>query len=257
MGVVLVGCLNRRIVSSAGHETDWGVEVTWHGHSCFTFRDANGKVVVVDPFDESVGYKMLKLYADVLLITHNHFDHNNTQAVLSLSRSPLKIIDSTGTVKAAGFDFQALQADHDDQGGLINGRTLIFVWKMGGLKMADLGDLGQKALTPGQKEALQNVDILFVPVGGVVTLDGPRAYEIVRDIAPRAVFPMHYGRPEAHFYPLNPVEPFLNLFPADQVRRFDGATIRLTKKDLTDKTVIYVPSSFTPTNTLERYPFFQ
>ena len=128
---------------------------------------------------------------------------------------------------------------------------------MGGLKIADLGDLGQKTLTPGQKEALQGVDILFVPVGGVVTLDAPGAYEIVREISPRAVFPMHYGRPEAHFYPLDPVDPFLNLFPPDQIHRFDGATIRLSRKDLTDKTVVYVPGSFIPTNFIVKYPLFQ
>jgi L-ascorbate metabolism protein UlaG (beta-lactamase superfamily) len=247
-GILFLGCVSRRVVPSPGHSADWGVEVTWHGHSCFSFRDANGRVVVIDPFDETVGYRPLKLYADAVLITHNHFDHNNIQAVFPFGRSSLKIVDSTGTVRSAGFDFQALQADHDDQGGEINGRTLLMVWRMGGLKIAHLGDLGQKQLTAEQREALQGVDLLFIPVGGVVTLDAPGAAEIVREIAPRAVFPMHYGRPEVRFYPLDPVDPFLALFPPDQVHRLSGATVRISRKDLTDKTVIYVPGSFVSTN---------
>ena len=253
IAVLLAGCFSRRVVPAGGlASADWGVEITWHGHSCFSFRDGDGRVVVIDPFDDTVGYKPLRLFADALLVTHNHFDHNNVQAVFPMGRAALKVIDSTGTMKAAGFAFQAVEAGHDDHGGTINGRTLLFIWQMGGLKIAHLGDLGQRKLTPEQKEALQGVDVLFVPVGGVVTLDARGAYGIIEEIHPRAVFPMHYGRPEAHFYPLNPLDPFLALFPADRVRRFDGAVVRVAPKDLSEKTVVYVPGSFVPSNVSQR-----
>jgi L-ascorbate metabolism protein UlaG (beta-lactamase superfamily) len=244
----LAGCVFRRVIPGAGNPAVRGVEVTWHGHSCFSFRDGSGRVVVIDPYDESVGYQPLKLTADALLITHDHFDHNNAKAVWPVGRQSLRIVDSTGTVQVGGLEFQGLQADHDNQGGIINGPTLIFIWTMGGLKIAHLGDMGQKSLTPVQKQVLQGVDVLFVPIGGFVTLDAIHAYKIVQEIAPRVVIPMHYGRPEVRFYPLDPVDPFLKLFPPEQVHRFKGATIRFTKSDLTDGTVVCAPESFTSTN---------
>jgi L-ascorbate metabolism protein UlaG (beta-lactamase superfamily) len=247
-GLLLTACLPRRIVPNAGDPERWGLDIVWHGHSCFSFRDGSGRLVVIDPFDETVGYQSLRLWADVLLITHDHFDHNNVKSVSAVDRSSMTVVNSTGTVQARKLTITGVLADHDDKEGRAFGRTCLFIWTMGGLRIAHLGDLGQRSLTPSQKEALRSVDVLLIPVGGFVTLDAPGALKIAQEIAPRVVIPMHYGRPEARFYPLDPVDPFVKLFGSDRVRRFQGSRLHLVKEDLPSKMTLYVPETPISTN---------
>jgi len=248
----LGGCMPQRLVPSLDHSADWGVEITWHGHSCFSFRDGEGRVVVIDPFDETVGYQPLRLWADVVLVTHDHFDHNNVKSTLPIDRS-YTVVDSTGTIRAHGLVFKGVLAAHDNQEGRIHGLTRMYVWTMGGITLAHVGDLGQRTLTDEQKAILQNVDILFVPVGGFVTLDADGARRIVDDVHPHGVFPMHYGRVEVRFYPLDRVDPFLKLFSPSQVHEVKGSSLKLARKDLIQTEgqgpAIYVFDSATDSNT--------
>jgi L-ascorbate metabolism protein UlaG (beta-lactamase superfamily) len=172
------------------------VDVRWWGHSCFSIRDSAGRVFLLDPFDDTVGYPPARVKPDAVLITHDHFDHNAVPRVpVSVlapggtavasngggtraepepqpapsrpsSVVPFPIVMSTGTATAAGIEVTGILADHDDQGGRRNGTTRIYIWEMGGLRWAHLGDIGQHSLRPDQREALAGVDVLFIPVGG-------------------------------------------------------------------------------------------
>jgi L-ascorbate metabolism protein UlaG (beta-lactamase superfamily) len=220
---------------------EWGVDVTWQGHSCFTLKDSVGRTVVMDPFDATVGYGQLRLRADALLITHNHFDHNYKRAVVSRSRN-IDLMESSGTVTVADMPVTGIPSDHDKAHGNIHGRNRIFVFFMGGVSCATLGDLGQEKLTEEQRRALGSVDVLFIPVGGVTTIDAIHAKALVDELKPIAVFPMHYG--DARFYHLDPVEKFLSLFPDDQVKRLKESTVRIKKPSSTSKPIVY---TLTPT----------
>jgi L-ascorbate metabolism protein UlaG (beta-lactamase superfamily) len=216
---------------------EWGVDVTWHGHSCFSLTDSLGRTVVIDPFDDTVGYGHLQLRADALLITHSHFDHNNISAVKPRVAS-MDIVQSTGMSSVASeMTVVGIPSEHDKVQGQVNGHNRIYIFTMGGLRFGHMGDFGQEDLTPLQKSMIGSVDVLFVPVGGFTTLEAAGAKKIIDELKPALVFPMHYGN--IRFYKLDPVDSFTNLFPPAQVKKMDRSTVRIRKSELPSQPLIF------------------
>lgn len=168
------------------------MQITWYGQSCFEIiakNKENGEaVIVIDPFTDETGLKVPKLTADVLLVSHNHFDHNNIKAV---GGEPF-LINSAGEYEVKDVFVQGIKAWHDNQGGKERGEVIIYKIEAEGIKLCHLSDLGQKELTSEQLEQIGDVDVLFLPVGGKYTIDAKDAAEIVSQIEPRIVIPMHY-----------------------------------------------------------------
>ena len=164
------------------------MKITWNGHSCFTLSTADG-TAVLDPYaDLSVpGYKPLKLTADLVLCSHGHSDHNGSQCV-ALSGKPCSITVET------------IASWHDDAEGAKRGDNTIHVLGTEGMRIAHLGDLGCE-LSAEQINLLQDLDVLMIPVGGFFTIDAEQAAEIIRQLQPRVVIPMHY-RQGIHGYPV-------------------------------------------------------
>lgn len=216
----------------------WGVDIAWHGHSCFTIEDSVGRRVAIDPYDETVGYGRLSITADALLITHGHFDHSDRRAVRARARS-IDIVDaSSGThTVAAGLVVTGIPSAHDDERGRIHGLNTMYLFQMGGLRCLHMGDLGEPELSDYQRKLIGKVDVLFIPVGGVTTLDARQAKTVVDQLNPGAVFPMHHG--DIRFYRLDSVEAFAALFPAGDVRR-GKTSVRVRPSDLTDTPIVYI-----------------
>ncbi len=169
------------------------MEITYLGHSCFKLKSKAGFVAFIDPFDtEMVGESLPKDVADILLISHNHADHSNKAVITgAINREKTFVIDKEGEYEIAGVLITALKTYHDKADGAERGKNLVFSIKMDGLNMVHLGDLGHK-LSNGQIEKLGNVDVLMLPVGGEFTIDAEMALEIVKDVSPSYVVPMHY-----------------------------------------------------------------
>ncbi|MCB4757720.1 MAG: MBL fold metallo-hydrolase [Elusimicrobia bacterium] len=233
---LLCGCFHKPIPNQAGNP-DWGVEITWHGHSCFTIKDSVNRTVVIDPFDETVGYGRLHLKADAVLVTHNHFDHNRVQAVKARVKN-IDLVESTGTLTvASGLDVSGILAPHDEQGGEINGFTRIYSFIMGGLRLVHLGDLGTSAISPEILGFIGRPDVLFIPVGGFTTLDALQAKKVIDIVKPRVVIPMHFG--DIRFYKLAPLSDFTKLFSNSAVIDWDDSHFRLRRGDLQETPVVY------------------
>ncbi len=233
----LAGCVIKALPLEPGNPK-WGLDITWHGHSCFTLKDSVDRTIVIDPFDDSVGYGHLSEFADAVLITHHHFDHDYRAGVHPRMKL-LDTVQSTGTVTVAvGLQVTGLPSVHDKEGGQINGLNTIYLFVMGGLRCVHMGDVGTPELTDFEKKMIGKVDVLFVPVGGVTTVNAEEAKQIVDELKPSVVFPMHYGN--IRFYPLDSVDRFTALFPKEQVRTVDANHIRLHETDLTDKPVVYI-----------------
>jgi len=238
----LAGCIIKPLPSGVGNPK-WGLDVTWHGHSCFMLKDSVDRTVVIDPFDDSVGYGHLVTYADALLITHHHFDHDYRAGVRPRLKN-MDVVQSTGTVTvASGLQITGIPSVHDKEGGQINGPNIIYLFVLGGLRCVHLGDVGTSDLTDFEKNMIGKVDVLFIPVGGVTTINAVEAKRMVDELHPSVVFPMHYGN--IRFYPLDSVERFTALFPKDQVHVLDANHVRLHAADLTDKPAVYVLQSTT------------
>ncbi len=235
--LILAGCTPKHLPPELGNPK-WGIDVTWHGHSCFTLTDSVGRSIVIDPYDETVGYGMLNLRADALLITHSHFDHSNRRAVKS-RLSDIDIVDSsTGTwTVASGLVVTGIASSHDPDGGQINGPNTMYLFQLGGLRCLHLGDVGDPHLSDYQKNLIGRVDVLFVPVGGVTTVGPRQAKALVDELKPGAVFPMHYG--DIRFHRLEGVEKFAALFPSQNVFR-NAASVRIRPTDLTESPIVYI-----------------
>lgn len=156
------------------------MKITWIGHSCFKVEKGE-YCVVLDPYaDGSVpGLLPVRESANMVLCSHEHGDHNARQLV---------------AVEAADENVIAVNricTYHDDEKGTKRGPNIIHVLEDGELRIAHLGDLGCR-LEAEQIEQLKNLDAALIPVGGFYTIDADEAAELVRQISPRIVIPMHY-----------------------------------------------------------------
>jgi len=161
------------------------------GHSCFRLqgKDSKGEnvTIITDPFNKEYGLNMPSTEADIVTISHDHKDHNNTGAVKG---SPY-IINTAGEYEVRDVFIQGIDSAHNDKDGKEQGGNIIYRISMEDVVITHLGDLG-RVLDNKQIEVLQGTDILLVPVGGTYTLDAKKAIEVINQIEPRIVIPMHY-----------------------------------------------------------------
>lgn len=184
------------------------MKIQWLGHACFLITTSGGKKIMTDPFDSSVGLAEPAVPADIVTVSHQHFDHN---AVGVVPGNPV-VVQEAGERKIDTITFTGIPSYHDQAGGRQRGNNTIFLIEADGLKICHLGDLGH-VLEEEQKSRLSGVDVLMVPVGGTYTIDAAEAARVVEQISPRYVIPMHF-KTEALQLPIAPVEPFLKHFPA-------------------------------------------
>jgi L-ascorbate metabolism protein UlaG (beta-lactamase superfamily) len=178
--------------------------VTWLGHSCFLLQSENGLSVLLDPFHESeVGYTMPFTDADIVIISHDHMDHNNVEA----AGSGAQVIFGPGEYISLGMDIRGIKSYHDEQRGRLRGTNTIFCFTLDGIRVCHLGDLGH-TLSRAQSKAIGPVDLLFLPVGGRYTIDALGANETMRQLHPAVAVPMHY-QTRALSFELDPLDDFL------------------------------------------------
>ncbi len=172
------------------------MQIIWRGQSCFQITSQIGKNnlvnIVIDPFDETIGLRIPKLEADILLVSHNHYDHNNIKAV---EGDPF-LVDGPGEYEVKGIFIQGIDSYHDSSFGKERGLNTIYIIETEEMKICHLGDLGQKELTDEQIEKIIEVDILMIPVGGIFTISAKEAMKIISQIEPKIVIPMHYCLPK-------------------------------------------------------------
>jgi len=214
------------------------MQINWLGHSSFLITsqtEKNGPVkIVIDPFDEKIGLKMPKVEADILLISHDHYDHNNKAAV----RGDYFLIDSPGEYEIKGVYIEGIKAFHDEEGGKERGAITIYKIDSEGLNICHLSDFGQKLLASEQEEKIGDIDILMIPVGGEFTLNPSNAWKLVQEISPKIVIPMHYKVPGLKI-DLKEVQEFLKEAGQEDIKPEKKLIIK--KRDLEDgKTKIFL-----------------
>lgn len=230
--IVLVAVLAAQSTASA--DPGKPVAVHWWGQATVSIETYWNLRIVIDPFALGIGYDNPHLAADLVLITHEHPDHNNEALVEDepivvrgltangrvaplrriLDRLPnqerptwtdanVSAIRSTHEVTVT-----AVPAWHDDEQGRNRGANAMFVIDVDGLRIVHCGDLGQSRLTDEQLQALGHVDVLLIPVGGIYTIDGRQAVDVIAQVKPRVAIPIHFKTPALTFG-LRAVEPFI------------------------------------------------
>jgi len=208
------------------------MKITWHGQSLFEViaktKDKEEVRIITDPFDKKLGIKLPKLKGDVLIITHGHYDHNNKGAV---EGKPF-LIDGPGEYEVKRVFIKGIPAFHDSLERKKRGQVTVFTIEVEGIKICHLSDIGQKELTEKQLEEIGEVDILMIPVGGIHTLDAKEASEIVNQVEPQIVIPMHYKLPKLK-EKLEGVDKFLKVLGVKNSEKMNKLSIR--KKDLSEE----------------------
>lgn len=183
-------------------------DIQYLGHACFRIRGRDG-VVLCDPYNRTNGLDMGRPTAHIVTVSHDHPDHNNVAQVRPM-REKLFVVDGPGEYEVGGIMIAGVRTYHDKAKGAELGRNIVYVIHIDDLVFCHLGDLGHE-LSQAQIEAIGNVDVLFVPVGGGETISPAEAISVISQIEPRVVIPMHYANAQLSFdQPLAPLDRFIH-----------------------------------------------
>ena len=202
------------------------MRIRWFGQSAYLLTGEH--TVLVDPFGDLAARfaarglvfpypPISELDADLVLVTHEHGDHNAVEAARG---EPVVLRSTAGTHESPAGEVVGIASEHDDVAGTSRGPNTIFCFTLDGLRLCHLGDFGQPALRAEQRAAIGEVDVLFLPVGGGPTVGGEEAAAVVRALRPRLVVAMHSGNEAVTF--LGGPEPFLEALGA-HVERLQGS----------------------------------
>jgi L-ascorbate metabolism protein UlaG (beta-lactamase superfamily) len=220
------------------------MRVDWYGQAAFRLsgRDAT---VFIDPFGDISGltargvqfdYPSISgVDADLLLITHEHVDHNGVEAI---DGEPAVLRSTAGRLESPIGEVVAIASEHDAAAGTERGPNTIFVFDLDGVRVAHFGDFGQAALRDEQAAAIGEVDLMFLPVGAGPTIGADEAAAIIERLKPRWVVPMHYRTHRVGF--LEPADAFLERMP--HVHRLDESGFD-TDELADDRPLVVVPAA--------------
>ena len=230
----LAGFLTLLLSTASRADSGNPVAVRWWGQAMVSIETHWNLRLVIDPFGANIGYPDPQVSGDLVLVSHEHGDHNNVELVGGrkfivrglgengevatidhvLDRRPgqpnpswkdtrLRIARSSQAIRIT-----SIASWHDDTEGSQRGANAIFLIEVDGLRIVHCGDLGQPRLSAQQLAAMGAVDVLLIPVGGVYTVDGQQAANITRQVKPSVVVPIHFKTPNL-VYDLQPVQGFL------------------------------------------------
>ncbi|MDN5345018.1 MAG: hypothetical protein PWQ18_1132 [Clostridia bacterium] len=220
----------------------------WLGHASFYLESPAGGRLVTDPYGPQVSPAATVVTADVVTISHEHWDHNYLEGVkgnpevwrgLSPDGATWEKVDKT----CKDVHAYTVPAYHDDAAGAKRGKNAVFVFEIGDLRLAHLGDLGH-LLNEDQVRQIGRLDGVMIPVGGYFTIDAGQAWQTVEALKPRVVLPMHYLVPGMQGFPIAGVDEFTA--GRANVRRFGEVKVDLRPETLPQETEVWVLAASQP-----------
>lgn len=210
------------------------MKIQYLGHSSFKLTSSAGTTIVTDPYSPQIGFPMPKVEADAVTVSHHHFDHDNVAAV---DGNP-HIIDKTSNYNINEVEISGYKSFHDPVGGKMRGENVIFKFRVDGLTVCHLGDLGEEC-SAEIVERLLPIDVLLIPVGGNYTIDAKAAKEYVKRLMPKIIIPMHYQVKNLKV-DIENINAFTDLFDENEIVQFNGSEIEITQNTLNDSAKIIV-----------------
>lgn len=180
------------------------MEISWLGHSCFQLKGRN-VTLITDPFSPQTGTgnvsRLGKVSASIVTISHNHPGHNH---VMGVSGNP-RVVRGPGEYEISDVLITGVASYHDNERGNQLGRNTIYVIHIDDIVICHLGDLGH-ILQEEQLEEVADADVLLIPISGQHTINAAQAAEVISQVEPRIVIPMHFAPPEGEMP--NPLDTF-------------------------------------------------
>ncbi len=215
------------------------MEINYIGHSCFVIKGKN-VTLGIDPFDAKIGLKEPKFTCDVLLLSHDHFDHAHTEKIAGYHL----LITGPGEYESQNVFIYGYPTFHDDNQGKDRGKNTIYLIEIDGFKILHLGDLGHE-LSKETLEKIDEVDVLLIPVGGTFTIDAETATKVISSLEPGIVVPMHYQTKELDLgQKLDGVDKFLTEMGTESPKKSDKIVLN-KESDIPEETEVVV---LTPLN---------
>jgi len=213
------------------------VDITFLGHSSFKIR---GKklVILVDPLSqELVGAKRKKEEADIVLLTQKENPyHSDLSWVGGKDGKEPFVISGPGEYEIFGCQILGIDLEAKENPESKAGKTVIYQMKLDDFLLLHLGSLGKK-LSQQEVEELTSVEILMIPVGGVWVLEPKEAIEVIAQLEPKIVIPMHYLEEKVEL-PLKGIDKFLTQIGAEGKMPLDK--LSLTREKLPEETEIVI-----------------
>jgi L-ascorbate metabolism protein UlaG (beta-lactamase superfamily) len=179
------------------------LQIRWHGHACFEIT--NDLTLVTDPHDgKSIGIPAPNVSGDIILISHDHYDHNSAKSV---EKDSSKIVTDGRKRTISNIDIYGVDSFHDEEKGAKRGSNIMYKFTVDDIKFCHLGDLGHD-IDDNTVEKIGDVDILFIPIGGTFTVDDKMAWNVINKIKPKIIVPMHY-KIGGLSLPIAGIDPFL------------------------------------------------
>lgn len=212
------------------------MDIKYLGHASFQIKGKTGSVIT-DPFDpKMVGLKFPSVAADIVTISHDHPDHNMKSLVTG---TPL-IIDIPGEYEKQKVRVTGWGVYHDSKNGAERGKNTIYKIEVDDVSILHCGDLGH-TLSEELVEEIGPVDVLLIPVGGFFTIGPDEANQVIHEIEPSIVIPMHYNDPklnQATFAKLAPLSDFLTKAGVSQIEPVKKLSLK--KADMTEDMKVVV-----------------
>ena len=213
------------------------MKIKWLGLASFLITSDSGTRIITDPYETGgdLSYREIRESADIVTVSHDHFDHNNVAAI----RGNPQIFRKVGKADIEGIRFRGIASFHDNVGGKERGKNTISRFEVDGVKVCHLGDLGHQ-LSDEQISEIGPVDVLLVPVGGIFTIDAKIATKLCDRLKPKIIIPMHFMDGKCHF-PIAGVDEFLR--GKENLNRLDTSEIEIRSEELPSVTRIVVLKS--------------
>jgi L-ascorbate metabolism protein UlaG (beta-lactamase superfamily) len=212
-------------------------ELSWLGHACFRLKSRD-ITIVLDPVGRTFGYDISKVRPDIVTISHQHPGHNHTEAL----KGSFTIIDGPGEYEIKEIFITGVRTYHDDAHGANYGHNTVYSIALEDIIFCHLGDLGH-TLSSDQLEQIGPVDVLLTPAGGAA-LSVSQVAEVIAQIEPGIVVPMHYATASATAAGLEPLDKFARELGIADVTPRDRLTVR--RNDIPEAAQIIILADRSP-----------
>lgn len=194
--------------------------ISYMGGECFKISQGDLTLAFNLPSKDSK-QKSVKFGSDIVLVSQDHEDFNGVENAAFGEREPF-VINGPGEYEVKEVAVRGFGSESNYGGKHIN---TIYGVAFEGMNLCFLGALGTAQIPPAAKQELDNIDILFLPIGGDGVLDYAEAYKLGVQLEPKAIIPMHYDAAT--------LKSFLKEAGAEKTEPMDKFTVK--KKDLDGK----------------------